>query len=163
MDEPPNTNTQGWITRRKDDPRYSAAITALIKAMSPDGPKTDLEFHEANRVIMPWYFSDPWKISNIPEAAMDGSELPTAWALQTMIYDAKEENRIEHVKEAGNVKARTLIIWGQEDPMCWSGDAELLKEGIAGAELVVIEKTGLMCWIEAPDVFFSAVDRFLDV
>jgi pimeloyl-ACP methyl ester carboxylesterase len=161
MDSPPNTNSQDWVEKRKDDPRFQPAMRRLMHVMSGNLPESDEKFQEGNDVISPWYFSNPKFGDVLNKHLHDGGDLPSVYALQTMGNDAKEENKLQHVADAGKVTARTLIIWGEDDAMCSLTAARALEKGIKGSKLVIIPGAGHCCWIEKPDVFFPAVDAFL--
>lgn len=64
LDAPPTSYSRDWITKRKDDPTYAAAIAKLMAILSAP-PATDEEFHEALQDITPYYVSDPAKASDI--------------------------------------------------------------------------------------------------
>lgn len=49
------------------------------------------------------------------------------------------------------VTARTLIVWGEEDPFLERGVADRLRRAIAGARLVRLEGVGRLVPEEAPD------------
>jgi len=62
---------------------------------------------------------------------------------------------------AASVQAPTLVIHGSEDLIPRESSAEW-AETILNADLEVIEGSGHYPHLEAPDIFFAAVDRFLD-
>ena len=59
------------------------------------------------------------------------------------------------------IKAPTLVVYGERDMPDFVRFAQLLAEGIDEAELVPIPGAGHMCNMEAPDTFNSTVLEFL--
>jgi len=60
-----------------------------------------------------------------------------------------------------NIKTPTMIIVGEEDPACTVKQAQVLKENIDGAELVVIQEAAHLSNIEKTAEFNQAMIRFL--
>jgi pimeloyl-ACP methyl ester carboxylesterase len=63
--------------------------------------------------------------------------------------------------ELGRIAAETLVLTGREDFVCGPAAAQVLADGIAGAELVVLEDAGHMVHLERPAEFSAAVEAFL--
>ena len=63
--------------------------------------------------------------------------------------------------ELADITARTLVVSGAQDFVCGPPAAQELGQGIAGAQLVMIEDSGHMMFIEQPEAFRSAVETFL--
>ena len=61
-----------------------------------------------------------------------------------------------------DIKAPTLVLVGKEDPACPVSAAEVLHEGIAGSQLVVIEASAHLPNIEQEAAFNEALLTFLD-
>ena len=59
------------------------------------------------------------------------------------------------------IKVPTLIYWGDEDS-AFTEAVQVLKEGIAGSELITVKGVGHSPHEEAPDVFNEALLKFLD-
>jgi proline iminopeptidase len=59
------------------------------------------------------------------------------------------------------VKAKTLCLSCDQDPICSEKSARATAEGIEGAELRVIRDCGHFPWIEKPDEFLEEVLRFM--
>lgn len=55
----------------------------------------------------------------------------------------------------------TLVICGEEDVITPRAEAEILQQGIKGAELVMIPKAGHLPSMESPDAFNHALSGFL--
>lgn len=60
------------------------------------------------------------------------------------------------------VRVPTLLVYGADDVRAPRAVAEDLEAAIAGSELVVLEKAGHLCNIDAPDEFNRVVRRFLE-
>jgi 2-hydroxy-6-oxonona-2,4-dienedioate hydrolase len=61
----------------------------------------------------------------------------------------------------GAVHAPTLIVWGRQDELIPVASGEKMRDGIAGAKLVVFEQCGHVPQIEKPEEFNKAVLEFL--
>jgi len=58
------------------------------------------------------------------------------------------------------IEAPTLLLWGDDDRRSPLSIAERLRDGIPGAELVVIDNAGHVSNMEQPDAFNAYVRRF---
>lgn len=65
------------------------------------------------------------------------------------------ENRLR------NIKARTLIMWGEKDRIFDVSDAYAFKKGVNGSKLVIIPGSGHVVILEKPDESVKAVTDFL--
>ena len=63
--------------------------------------------------------------------------------------------------ELSAITAPTLIVCGAQDFICGPPAAQVLERGIAGAQMVMLEGTGHMMFIERPEAFRAAVAGFL--
>ncbi|MBI3770356.1 MAG: alpha/beta hydrolase [Deltaproteobacteria bacterium] len=61
----------------------------------------------------------------------------------------------------GRITCPTLVIAGEEDTIFFREHHEMLAEGIAGARLVMLPKTGHMPPVESTDAFNRELERFL--
>jgi proline-specific peptidase len=64
--------------------------------------------------------------------------------------------------QLGRVAKPTLVVVGEHDRTTTPRAAQILHEGIAGSELVVIPDAGHMTFVEQTDVYLDAVRRFLN-
>jgi pimeloyl-ACP methyl ester carboxylesterase len=64
--------------------------------------------------------------------------------------------------QIAEIRARTLIVIGDNDPPDLREGSLLLHERIPGAQLLVVPGCGHWPMIERPDLFFPAVLRFLE-
>jgi pimeloyl-ACP methyl ester carboxylesterase len=63
--------------------------------------------------------------------------------------------------ELGKIAAPTLVIVGDEDVATVPAKAERIRDGIAGAKLVVIPRAGHSSTIEEPQAVNTAIESFL--
>ena len=61
----------------------------------------------------------------------------------------------------GEIGAPTLIVVGRDDFVTPPSRARILHEGIPRSELVVLENSGHMPWLEEPDAFFDAIREWI--
>jgi pimeloyl-ACP methyl ester carboxylesterase len=62
----------------------------------------------------------------------------------------------------GEIKQKTLIIWGKQDGLIPVEDGERFKKGIANSQLLVINNCGHAPMVEKPAAFSNAVLEFLE-
>jgi len=60
-----------------------------------------------------------------------------------------------------SIRVPTLVVWGREDEMIPLAAGEMLRDGIAGARLVVFDHCGHLPHVEMPAEFTRAVLEFL--
>ena len=145
---------QREIAARKDDPRFKDAIAMMTGG---NDPKTDEEFDAYLEKILPLYFYDP--ASALPQfAKTDTGPLPSVWAYHAIGATGRPVTKQESL--LNQVKARTLVLVGQDDWICSAAEAQRLNKGIQNSRLVVWEKSGHFPWIEAQKQFFAEVNQF---
>lgn len=59
------------------------------------------------------------------------------------------------------LKIPTLILAGAEDTLIPYSEAQGMKDLIPGSQLIVVEKTGHLLPMEAPEIFKSSVEKFV--
>ncbi|HEY4123018.1 MAG TPA: alpha/beta fold hydrolase [Rhizomicrobium sp.] len=57
------------------------------------------------------------------------------------------------------IKAKTMLVWGEEDRLIAPAYAQAFKKGIPGSELVMIPNAGHMVTLEKTDQVMSAIAR----
>lgn len=62
----------------------------------------------------------------------------------------------------GSIRAPTLVIWGERDGLVPLAQGRALRDGIAGARLLVIPRAHHNPMVDRPAEFDAAVLRFLD-
>jgi proline iminopeptidase len=68
---------------------------------------------------------------------------------------------IEVEDRLAEVAHPVLVLAGRHDRTCSVEGAETIARGIPTAELVVLEHSGHMAFVEEPDAYRDAVRRFL--
>ena len=66
----------------------------------------------------------------------------------------------DYAPALGSVSKPTLVIVGGGDRTTTPRAAQVLHEGIAGSELVVLDGAGHLCYIEAQEAYLTAVRAF---
>ncbi|KAL2800852.1 Alpha/Beta hydrolase protein [Aspergillus keveii] len=151
-------NFQTFAAARKDHPVYGPAL-ATIAGLMQSPPATDEEFQERLTQALPYYMHDTEK-THFLEEAMAGGTLSVWNFLNQSRCDAQE--KFSAVDGLGKVRARALVVNGRSDGICSEAAARRIAEDLGDkAELVLVEEAGHIPWLEQPDVFFPAVERFL--
>jgi pimeloyl-ACP methyl ester carboxylesterase len=68
---------------------------------------------------------------------------------------------IEVEARLGDVRHPVLVLAGRHDRTCSVEAAEAIAGGVPDAELVVLEHSGHMGFVEEPEAYVAAVRRFL--
>ncbi|KAL3453531.1 Alpha/Beta hydrolase protein [Aspergillus insuetus] len=151
-------NFQTFAAARKDHPVYGPAL-ATIAGLMQSPPATDEEFQERLTKALPYYMHDTEK-THLLEEAMAGGTLSVWNFLNQSRCDAQE--KFSAVDGLDKVRARTLVVNGRSDGICSEAAARKIAEDLGDkAELVLVEEAGHIPWLEQPDVFFPAIERFL--
>lgn len=93
----------------------------------------------------------------LPRILLDSTRagLPNLWRSSLGLLADDVQPRLS------NVKARTLVIWGEQDVVIPSVIGRALAEGIPGARYVEIPGAGHVVMVDAPLAFNREVLRFL--
>jgi proline iminopeptidase len=108
---------------------------------------------------LPFHFADP-RDPRIDEmrAAMAGA----VYSPEVLRAAATEGyGHIEVEDRLGDVRHPVLVLAGRHDRTCSVQAAEVIARGVPDAELVVLEHSGHMTFVEEPDAYRDAVRRFL--
>ncbi|MGB0577936.1 MAG: alpha/beta fold hydrolase [Alphaproteobacteria bacterium] len=81
--------------------------------------------------------------------------------VESYIKTVRASAAFSRVDNLENIDVPTLLLYGDEDPLTPPTVAAYMKEHIAGAELVIVEKAGHMPYLEKPEIFNDAVLSFL--
>lgn len=142
-----------FLEARADHPTYKQAIPGMAKAYAA---QNDEELTAGMSQLMPYYFAHP----DSPSAR----EWLDAIAKGTVSFWAWKANKAADAKAATPnlpvIRAKTLIVLGNEDPVCTEAWAEEIRNLIPGSKLVVFKDCGHMPWHEADD-FWPAMFDFL--
>lgn len=88
------------------------------------------------------------------------NENPERWRRSVRLALAQLGTSYDFRPELARVTAPVLVVWGDADP----GPELAVREWVSTwpkARLLVIHGAGHLPWLEHPEVFFPAVDRFL--
>lgn len=67
----------------------------------------------------------------------------------------------QHLEKLGRIKAKTLLLWGQQDAMFSRADQDGLLKAIPGSTLIAYPSTGHALHWEAPERFASDLTAFM--
>ena len=118
-------------------------------------PATDAEFAQMVEAIMPLYYHrfDP--------AANRCFLEDVVWSASAYAAYSQALERHDVTARLGEIAAPTLVIVGRDDFITPPAQAERLAGGIPQAELVVLERSGHMPYVEESEVFAAAVRDWL--
>ena len=108
---------------------------------------------------LPFHFADPRdpRIAEMRAAMADARYAPDVLrAAATEGY-----GHIEVEDRLAGVTHPVLVLAGRHDRTCSLPAAEAIARGIPGAELVVLEHSGHMTFVEEPDAYRAALRQFL--
>jgi proline iminopeptidase len=109
---------------------------------------------------MPFHFKDPYdpRIAEFEEQAKDARYSPDI----TRYFAADDSyGGIELEDRLGEVTHPVLVISGRHDRTCAVDGGEAIAAGIKGAELVILENSAHMGYVEENDNYCRAVRGFL--
>jgi proline-specific peptidase len=109
---------------------------------------------------MPFHFKDPYdpRIAEFEEETKNARFSPEI----TRFFAADESyGGIELEERLGEITHPVLVIHGRHDRTCAVEAAEAMATGIPGAELVILENSAHMTYIEENDAYREAVRSFL--
>ena len=129
--------------------------TPEIMAALSSSPADVAEGRQMLERILPLYF-----VGDVPPEMQAGLDAMVLTREGAELGDQCAEGW-DLTDRLGEVTAPTLVLCGRHDWVCPSPQSEILAAGIPGAELVVFEDCGHFPWLEAPDEFWPAVERFL--
>lgn len=151
------------MAQRKGSEVYGKSLEAILGVMTAP-PETDEELAEGLKGILPYYLSEEGlgKGGLVEEfgKALKGDGVPPRARAFRMQGKADKERPFDNLARAGEVKARVLIVVGKGDAVCDPKRAEELRDGVVGAELVVLE-CGHLPFAERKEELWGAVGGFL--
>ena len=152
-------------TEQKAESRVDSAAAKRLREMQEEGLGTsDPEAYcrEAMKVNLPRQMGRPECLAHMRS---DPCAFPNEWphnkAEHTRVHVPKESLVWDWRQRAASINAPTLIIHGEEDLIPLDSSLEWAKV-LPHARLLSIPGSGHFPHLEAPDVFFPAVDKFLD-
>ncbi len=108
---------------------------------------------------LPFHFADPYdpRIDDLRAAMADAAYAPDV--LRAGATDGY--GHIELEDRLGDVTHPLLVIAGRHDRTCSVAGAEAIATGVPAADLVVLEDSGHMTYVEEPNAYREAVRHFL--
>jgi proline iminopeptidase len=145
-------NIQRFAERHPDRPEAADIVAAFG---SPHDQLNDEEFTAVLRTVLPAYFADYW--------GREAEFLPLRNGLRAWQVPTRGQEPVPFdVRETlHDITVPTLIVVGTHDFICGPTWADMLRQGIAGSELVVLADSGHLGHIEQPDLFGSVVTEFV--
>lgn len=140
--------TAAYTARHPDIPEAAEAVAALER----DDARTDDEKTAALSAALPIYFADFWGRRAEFKALQDGIR---AWVVT---FDSTV---IDFRPALPDITAPTVVVAGRHDFICGPAWAGMLREGIAGSRVVILENSGHFGQIEEPGAFLEAVTWLL--
>jgi proline iminopeptidase len=117
------------------------------------------EFEDLMRDQWPFHFAFPYD-SRIEEYRLRTRD--TVYAPDVLRHFAVgTAGAIEVEGRLEEVSAPTLVLAGRHDRTCPPEAAEAIAAGIDDAQLLILEASGHMTFVEEPEVYIEAVSRFL--
>lgn len=112
-----------------------------------------------DRLTLPSNFADTALAARVPDVCRWENEWPVhLWPyFRTLVGSFGDYDWLD---EIGALAVPRLVVHGREDGIPLDG-ARAWAAGFPNARLLVLSRAGHFPFIERPDVFFPAVDRFL--
>jgi len=140
--------------RRKADPDF-AYYLAHINDPIPD---TDTGFTTFIHDRAGFFFYDPKK--DAPTLLGQLSNTLTA-SVNRAFIESPAPADAPPLSDLGKITAQTLVVEGEQDPVCPLDEAQAIQAGIPHAQLRAIDHAGHFTWLEQPAAFFGPVEQFL--
>lgn len=139
--------------------QQGAAVQSLRDELAASGLRErDPEAYRqrAFELSVAGYFADPREARELTPFRVVGRVQQSVWE---SLGDFDLRDALAAAFDA--VECRTLVVHGRQDPIPLASSADVARA--AGAELVVLEGSGHVPYVERPDELFAAVERFLAV
>ena len=98
------------------------------------------------------YFADPTRAHDLTPFRVTGR-------VQQSVWDSLADFDLR--PDLTRVRVPTLILHGRQDPIPLAS-AQALGQALPNARLVVLENSGHVPYVEAPDALFDAIEAFLN-
>jgi pimeloyl-ACP methyl ester carboxylesterase len=139
------------IEAKSAEPWHATAAAALDREEAGEY-ETPADVARIWNEIAPLYFS-AWDERFRPLVEVDRLPPDPLRSFNATPFDLRPDlHRIE---------AETLVITGRDDFICGPAAAAPLGGGIRGAEVVLVDDAGHLAFLEQPEAFRLAVERFL--
>jgi len=146
--------TPGRLGSEERDEQGPPPPAELAAAMGST-PRTDAEFAGLLSALLPWY------LHRLPPAAVEP-------LLRRSILDVGAWTRSMAVLQTWSsvdrlhrIQVPTLLLVGRHDLFCSPAQSLRIARRIPGAELVVLERSGHLPWLEEPESFFAVLGDWL--
>jgi pimeloyl-ACP methyl ester carboxylesterase len=139
------------IAAKADAPWHAAAVDALGKEERGEY-ETAEDTAALWNAMAPMYFST-WDERYRPLVEVTSVDPEPLRRFNATPFDLRPE--------LDRIDAETLVITGRDDFICGPAAAQVLADGIRGAELAIVEGAGHFVFLEQPDAFRAAVETFL--
>lgn len=110
-----------------------------------------------NFVSAEFFDAHPERVRAIEELIGGEQRLPACYIRQN--HACLEHDTLDALKA---IRCPTLVLAGGRDPICPPVCAQWMRDGIAGAKLVVFERSSHFFLMEEPERFVRIVDEWLD-
>ena len=145
------------MSRHRDEPWYDDALLALQQEDAGEY-SSDAELEANARRFWPMYFADYDERAAKYVAASILGERPNPDALKLFNEGIADWDMRDAL---GTIEAPTLVITGEYDFICGPACADDIADGITRAEKVIVEDCGHFTFVERPEEFRRAIERFL--
>ena len=133
----------------------SDAVAALREQLAASGLRErdhDAYRHRAFELSVAGYFGRPERARALTPFRVIGRIQKSVWS-SLGDYDLRSD--------LAAVRCPTLVIHGRQDPIPLES-SEAATRALPNARLVVLDESGHVPYVEAPDALFAAIRRFLD-
>ena len=141
---------QGEFTRRQGSPEVQAMRNELVESGVRERDPAAYR-QRMFELSVAGYFADPHNARDLTPFRVIGRVQQEVWGSMGD-YDLRPALAHAHVP--------TLIVHGRMDPIPLAASEE--AAWVLGAELVVLDESGHVPYVERPGALFEAIERFLD-
>jgi pimeloyl-ACP methyl ester carboxylesterase len=155
----------GWIAAEVailDSPRVNAVVIVDAVGIDVDGhPVADVSTKTFPEIQNLSYF-EPERFRIDPSAFSDAQGATIAGNLATLSLYAGGPSMVDPTLRLrlGTIRVPTLVIWGESDGIADVEYGRTYAAAVKGAEFVVMERTGHLPQLEAPDRLLPLIVEF---
>lgn len=136
------------MARKRENPQFCLAIEAWTASWDH---LSDMEFAQAIRKFLPVYFHDPEKYAMASKLA--SLDTVPIWNYH-MLHGKHRRTRCQQTL-LDRVSAKTLMIFGRDDPICTPTQAMVTQQGIRNSTLAIYDQCGHFPWMESSEETFA--------
>lgn len=133
----------------------AAPTPADVEVLQRVPPASDAELEATMRALAPFFFHDGDRFD--PRQVFAGAVFDARTAVQVM----QPLHWWSAVDRLGDLRVPVLVLAGRHDVFSPPSEAERIRRNVPHAELVVLEHSGHLPWVEEPDTFDAAVQAWL--